>query len=394
MSSSLDETFGAAYIGIVVAAMLLGISVIQGFYYFTHHEDRWILRGLVVAVLIFDLIHQILITHTGIITSNCWVYLVSFSQQPAKLGTVIWSLLAEVLFNGLTAFCVQWSVLFALLDLEMYVLQPLLVNGLVENHLLPVSGAKVWLTTIVISFVLSEFACVIGANVASHREAFAIIAFLRVKTFEQLSAELKGLSVTVNAVAVAGDLFIAGILTLLLQRSKTGFRKSDTMINKLIIFAVNTGGLTSICAVASLISILAAPATFIYISFFFSMGRLYTNSLLANLNARSMIRKAAEGINTITGDASISFKDYARHASSSKLVFQHSRNLNATNISIQVDTTREFMSDLERNVVSRDGCLSDFKHGETEIEEELSEVNLSNGDTESNISNGVGCTAV
>ncbi|KAJ3987968.1 hypothetical protein F5890DRAFT_1494299 [Lentinula detonsa] len=358
MSSSLDETFGAAYIGIVVAAMLLGISVIQGFYYFTHHEDRWILRGLVVAVLIFDLIHQILITHTG------WVYLVSFSQQPAKLGTVIWSLLAEVLFNGLTAFCVQCFLTYRIWKL---------------------SGAKVWLTTIVISFVLSEFACVI---------AFAIIAFLRVKTFEQLSAELKGLSVTVNAVAVAGDLFIAGILTLLLQRSKTGFRKSDTMINKLIIFAVNTGGLTSICAVASLISILAAPATFIYISFFFSMGRLYTNSLLANLNARSMIRKAAEGINTITGDASISFKDYARHASSSKLVFQHSRNLNATNISIQVDTTREFMSDLERNVVSRDGCLSDFKHGETEIEEELSEVNLSNGDTESNISNGVGCTAV
>ncbi|KAJ3734247.1 hypothetical protein DFJ43DRAFT_153309 [Lentinula guzmanii] len=358
MSSSLDETFGAAYIGIVVAAMLLGISVIQGFYYFTHHEDRWILRGLVVAVLIFDLIHQILITHTG------WVYLVSFSQQPAKLGTVIWSLLAEVLFNGLTAFCVQCFLTYRIWKL---------------------SGAKVWLTTIVISFVLSEFACVI---------AFAIIAFLRVKTFEQLSAELKGLSVTVNAVAVAGDLFIAGILTLLLQRSKTGFRKSDTMINKLIMFAVNTGGLTSICAVASLISILAAPATFIYISFFFSMGRLYTNSLLANLNARSMIRKAAEGINTITGDASISFKDYARHASSSKLVFQHARNLNATNISIQVDTTREFMSDLERNVVSRDGCLSDFKHGEAEIEEELSEVNLSNGDTESNISNGVGCTAV
>ncbi|KAJ3998939.1 hypothetical protein F5050DRAFT_1104613 [Lentinula boryana] len=363
MSSSLDETFGAAYIGIVVAAVLLGISVIQGFYYFTHHEDRWVLRVLVVAVLLFDLIHQILITHTG------WVYLVSFSQQPAKLETVIWSLLAEVLFNGLTAFCVQCFLTYRIWKL---------------------SGAKMWLTTIVISFVLSEF----GANISSHREAFAIIAFLRVKTFEQLSAELKGLSVTVNAVAVAGDLFIAGILTLLLQRSKTGFRKSDTMINKLIIFAVNTGGLTSVCAVASLISILAAPTTFIYISFFFSMGRLYTNSLLANLNARSMIRKAAEGINTITGDASVSFKDYARHASSSKLVFQHSRNLNATNISIQVDTTREFMSDLEHNVVSRDGCLSDYKHGEAEIEEELSEVNLSNGDIESNISNGVGCTAV
>ncbi|KAF5379624.1 hypothetical protein D9757_009222 [Collybiopsis confluens] len=73
---------------------------------------------------------------------------------------------------------------------------------------------------------------------------------------------------------------IAGILTLLLQRSKTGFR--------------------SLCAVASLISILAAPNTFIYISFFFSIGRLYTNSLLATLNARKMIRKAADDLQTHT----------------------------------------------------------------------------------------------
>ncbi|KAJ3713668.1 hypothetical protein FB446DRAFT_722722 [Lentinula raphanica] len=357
MSTSRGETFGAAYIGIVVAALLLGVSAIQGVYYFTHNKDGWVLRGLVAAVLLFDFIHQVLITHTG------YVYLVSFWQQPDKLQTVIWSLLAEVLFNGLTAFGVQCFLTYRILKL---------------------SGNKMWLTITVMVFVLAEFACVI---------AFATIAFLRVRTFEELSAELKGLSVAVNAGAVAGDILIASILTLLLQRSKTGFRKSDTMINKLTIFAVNTGGLTSLCAVASLISILAAPNMFIYISFFFSMGRLYTNSLLANLNARPMIKKAAEGINT-TGDTSLPYKEYGRHASSSKLVFQHSKHLNATNISIQVDTTREFVSDLEHNAITRDGCLSDFKHDESEIEEELSEVRLSHGDTESRTSNEIGCTAV
>ncbi|KAF8825082.1 hypothetical protein HHX47_DHR7000668 [Lentinula edodes] len=260
MSSPIDETFGAAYIGIVVAALLLG----------------------------------------------SYTYLITFWQQPAKLRIVIWSLLAEVLFNGLTGFCVQW--------------------------IWKLSGTKVWLTVVVISLVFAEFACVI---------AFAVIA-------------------------------------------------SDTMINKLTIFAVNTGALTSLCAVASLISIIAAPNTFIYISFFFSMGRLYTNSLLATLNARKMIRDAAEGINTTTGD-NISLPCKGR-ASSSKLVFQRSRNLN-TNISIQVDTTREFLSDLEHGVV-RDRHVSDFKHDEVEIEEDLSEVNLSNGDIESNISSGIECTAV
>ncbi|KAJ3856120.1 hypothetical protein EV368DRAFT_79032 [Lentinula lateritia] len=323
MSSPIDETFGAAYIGIVVAALLLGISVIQGFYYFTHYthqKDGWILRGL-----------------------------------------------AEVLFNGLTGFCVQCFLTYRIWKL---------------------SGTKVWLTVVVISLVFAEFGeqLIAGPSRISYLLslacviAFAVIAFLR------------GLSVTVNALAVVGDLFIAGILTLLLQRSKTGFRKSDTMINKLTIFAVNTGALTSLCAVASLISIIAAPNTFIYISFFFSMGRLYTNSLLATLNARKMIRDAAEGINTTTGD-NISLPCKGR-ASSSKLVFQRSRNLN-TNISIQVETTREFLSDLEHGVV-RDRHLSDFKHDEVEIEEDLSEVNMSNGDIESNISisSGIECTAV
>ncbi|KAJ3916208.1 hypothetical protein F5877DRAFT_81108 [Lentinula edodes] len=354
MSSPIDETFGAAYIGIVVAALLLGISVIQGFYYFTHQKDGWILRGLVAGVLVFDFVHQVLITHTG------YAYLITFWQQPAKLRIVIWSLLAEVLFNGLTGFCVQCFLTYRIWKL---------------------SGTKVWLTVVVISLVFAEFGekLIAGLSRISYLLslacviAFAVIAFLR------------GLSVTVNALAVVGDLFIAGILTLLLQRSKTGFRKSDTMINKLTIFAVNTGALTSLCAVASLISIIAAPNTFIYISFFFSMGRLYTNSLLATLNARKMIRDAAEGINTTTGD-NISLPCKGR-ASSSK----RSRNLN-TNISIQVDTTREFLSDLEHGV--RDRHLSDFKHDEVEIEEDLSEVNLSNGDIESNISSGIECTAV
>ncbi|KAJ4476240.1 hypothetical protein J3R30DRAFT_3491908 [Lentinula aciculospora] len=372
MLSSINETFGAAYIGIVVAAMMLGISVIQGFYYFTHQKDGWILRGLVAAVLAFDFIHQVLITHTGtvypafhvlcvdlILVGIGYVYLITFWQQPEKLRIVVWSLLAEVLFNGLTAFCVQCFLTYRIWML---------------------SGTKVWLTATVISFLN-----------CTHYYRFNFASFLRVKTFEQLSAELKGLSL------LPATFSFAGILTFLLQRSKTGFRKSDTMINKLTIFAVNTGALTSLCAIASLISILAAPDTFIYISFFFSMGRLYTNSLLATLNARKMIRESAKGINTTSGEnVSIPCHDYTRRDSPSKLVFQHSKNLNtSTNISIQVDTTREFVSDTEHGIVTRARCLADFKHGEVEVEEEdLSEANLSNGDVESNFSSGIDCTAV
>ena len=40
-----------------------------------------------------------------------------------------------------------------------------------------------------------------------------------------------------------------------------------------MIFSVNTGLLTSICACMSLITILALPNTFVYITFFFVIGR-------------------------------------------------------------------------------------------------------------------------
>jgi len=68
------------------------------------------------------------------------------------------------------------------------------------------------------------------------------------------------------------------------------------MINRLMLFVVNTGVLTSCCAVASLIALVASPATLIYASFYFCIGRLYTNSLLATLNARQVLTGKVEDV--------------------------------------------------------------------------------------------------
>ncbi|KAG6896678.1 hypothetical protein C0992_006751 [Termitomyces sp. T32_za158] len=105
---------------------------------------------------------------------------------------------------------------------------------------------------------------------------------------------LQWLSMAVNILAALGDALIAGALCFFLQRSRTGFRKSDTMIRKLIMFTVSTGVLTSICAIASLVSILVWPSTLIYAAFYFCLGRLYSNSVLATLNARQSIRELGE----------------------------------------------------------------------------------------------------
>ncbi|KAJ3725667.1 hypothetical protein DFJ43DRAFT_574179 [Lentinula guzmanii] len=298
---SLNDTMGAAFIGMAVAGFLLGLSFLQAYIYFSEQHDTLVVRSLVGLVVSFDFVHQALISHT------VYYYLILNYGDPSALGLVVWSLLAEVIFNGFTAFCVQSFLTWKIWRL---------------------SNSNMWVTGVVAALVLAEFGCVI---------AFGIIALVRVRTFADLATDLKGLSITVNAIAAAGDVLIAGILTWLLQTSKTGFQRSDTMLNKLTIFAVNTGALTSLFAVASLISILAAPNTFIYITFFFCMGRLYTNSLLASLNARKKIRNGGDNVHTTTGH-NFSFQSKSFTKPSSFISFGSKRQ---QEISIQIDTTQE-----------------------------------------------------
>ncbi|KAJ7272622.1 hypothetical protein B0H12DRAFT_589170 [Mycena haematopus] len=303
VSHLLDKTLGVGFIGVVVAAGLHGVSCVQAWWYYTHQNDRWPLKLLVGAVMTFDTVHQALISHT------VYTYLITNYNNGAELGQIVWSLLVEVLFNGLTA---------------------LLVQSFLTLRIWRLSNGNIWLTGIALFLVLGEFGCVLAYVALS----------LRLQTFVEL-AKLKALSVTVNALAAAGDVFIAGTLTWLLHRSRTGFHRSDTMIRKLTIFAINTGAVTSLCAIGSLISICVAGKTFIYILFFFCMGRLYCNSLLATLNARKSIRGAADGIHTTSENLSLSLREFPKNTASLSMASKR------PNISIKIDTTQEFNRDGE-----------------------------------------------
>jgi hypothetical protein len=316
---TLDNTLGAGYIGVIAAALLHGVSCLQAWYYFTHHNDRWPTKALVSAVMIFDTIHQMLISHT------IYIYLITDFGDVASLDNIVWSLIAEVIFNGLTA---------------------LLVQSFLAARLWRVSNRNIWLTGLVLFLVIGEFSCVV---------AFTCMG-LRLHTFAQL-ADLKPLSVTVNVLAAAGDLLIAASLCTLLHKSRTGFHRSNTMINKLILLVVSTGCFTSLCAVASLISIVAAGETFLYIAFFFCIGRLYSNSLLTTLNSRNMIRDAADGIHGAddsfslrkipkaapTGSRVCSFPVLAH--SGGPLASSSHASTGTNDISIKIDTTKECVTD-------------------------------------------------
>ncbi|KAI6004146.1 hypothetical protein EDD15DRAFT_2507560 [Pisolithus albus] len=312
----IDSTFGAYFIGVVMSALLYGVTCVQVWYYYVSYPtDPWHIKSLVFAVFASDTVHQALVTHSA------YVYLVTDITNPAGLGDLVWSLIVEVLFNAITAFLVQ-----CFLSMRVYRL---------SNKSIPV-------TVVVMSSVIAEFVLSI----------VYVAKALPFQTFVDLH-ELQGISSAINATTAASDVLIAGCLCFLLQKSRTGFRRSDTMINKLMLFSLNTGLLTGIFAVASLISISVWPNAFIYIAFYFCVGRrklvrachwylhaemilraVYCNSLLATLNARRIIRAASTD-----DDMSMSLQG-AR-----KTNLATSQRPMPNNISIKIDTTHELVRD-------------------------------------------------
>ena len=72
------------------------------------------------------------------------------------------------------------------------------------------------------------------------------------KTLAELSTLLT-LEKICNVLRAVSDISIAGALVFLLRQSRTGFKRSESIVNKLIIFSINTGAVTTLCAIMALI---------------------------------------------------------------------------------------------------------------------------------------------
>ncbi|TFY75062.1 hypothetical protein EWM64_g8949 [Hericium alpestre] len=110
---------------------------------------------------------------------------------------------------------------------------------------------------------------------------------LQDQTFNGLNV-LHNWSLSLSAVTVATNIVIAVVQCVLLVRTPIKSKKTERMVMNLMEYSVITGVLTSIDAICTLATLAAMPDNFIYTFFFFSLGRLYSNSLLAALNNRKL----------------------------------------------------------------------------------------------------------
>ncbi|CCM06805.1 uncharacterized protein FIBRA_09106 [Fibroporia radiculosa] len=246
------STIGVGYLGTIVSGILYGVTCVQTFHYFRSvTKDHWIIKVLVLTLLVLDTLHQALIIHVF------YWYLIDNYLNPIALLESVWSIGSEIIVNAVIAFLVESFLVYRVWKLSQNrmlagLCEAFTVGHLTMNLVFPIRG-------------------------------------LYIPNLLEAEAKLKTTGSSGLAVAVVTDVLISASLAFYLHKNRTGFHRSDTMIDKLIALTVTTGILTTVFVIANLIAYLTAPAALYVLFFNFMLGKLYINALLTSLNARSFI---------------------------------------------------------------------------------------------------------
>ncbi|KAF9007202.1 hypothetical protein BDQ17DRAFT_1423266 [Cyathus striatus] len=307
----IDNTFGAAFLGAMITAMLYGLTTLQTYFYYVFYpKDSSANKALVASIWTLDTIHM------ALTTVSIYHYLVSNYANPSALGIAHWSLITSVLFN------VKFNDLHVL---HVYLLVPIGHHRMRRAklfhipHILPVSqkgsmvanrhnrvncarALRIWSSTARLLFIVTlsqlltyYYACSYIKKELAKLPEITLIAAMPFAIF-----------------AVLSDIAIAVTLCVLLHGSRTGIKQYDEHAGYYADhILINRCLLTSVVAVIEVIVLWFLAIDFVIgkrkrftllrgiLAFTFPPATVYANSLLATLNSRQALRGGSDVSSTM-----------------------------------------------------------------------------------------------
>lgn len=225
----------------------------------------------------------------GVVIAQSYIYLVTY-QKRDKLWMklfVVFLLLVNVINTALqfaylyTSLVIHFSDAAYLLNVTMLFAATAALTGIVSGAVqlffawrVKILTSNIWMVGLVVATALAGTVGAIGSSAESVK-AGTFVKFQEIKSWVILW--LVG--------ACVADILITGILVWHLRRHKTGFQTSDELVDRIIRSTVQTGLITSICAIVDLMVYLLDP-TGLHLLFNFPLSKLYTNTLMSSLNSR------------------------------------------------------------------------------------------------------------
>ncbi|KAI9443450.1 hypothetical protein H4582DRAFT_2072490 [Lactarius indigo] len=232
--ATIDNTIGAVVVGWGISSLIFGMLCIQVWTYYQRSFALWAL----------EVLHQIFVGHIA------WFYVVENFGITAVSGLKllsqppVWTLSSQTLLGSLVGTIVK--ICF---------------------------GMRVWrfsrgnylVTGLIIGMAVAQF----GRSLSVLRMVLIILT----NNFGHIKPPLSSIGSAALALGVATDVFTAASLSYFLHKMRTGFKRSDTLINRLIIYSVNTGALTSVFSAAVLASYNLMPSNLIYVALYFVLTK-------------------------------------------------------------------------------------------------------------------------
>ncbi|KAJ7053874.1 hypothetical protein C8F01DRAFT_503952 [Mycena amicta] len=247
-------TIGAIFAGSLVAVGLSAILGFQTFLYFKiFHTDATRYKLLVVWIWLTDT------THTILICTAIWDYAVVHFANLARAQQIAPTLSLTVAITAITT---------------------LSVNIFYGWRIYKMSQHNWWITALIAILCLARtgVACV------------STIEMLRKKTFASFSVDFDDYLIAGLAISAATDVVISLSRYYFLRNLRQGYPGTQEIVDVVVVFTINDGCLTCAVVIAALVCLLRMPHTLVWLGIYFSIAKLYSNSVLATLNLRNWYR--------------------------------------------------------------------------------------------------------
>ncbi|KIM78607.1 hypothetical protein PILCRDRAFT_824240 [Piloderma croceum F 1598] len=250
-------TVGPLEGGVIVSSLLFGAVTIQvDVYCRKYPHDRWPLKTLVAFVWLLELAHTVCIMDS--------LFVMTIKQRGQTIEGTPKSFSAGFFFSG----CVG------------PVVQAFFANRAAKCFDKPHLAILCW------TLAVFRFLCSIVMTATS---------FTR-PTIAQFDARWQWVVTTALVNEVCVDLLIATSLCYFLMQNRrlSIHKRTIRLLDRLIAMTVSTGLITSVMAIIILICFLTMPENYLWLALAMCQAKLFSNSMLASLNGRSMLRHDQE----------------------------------------------------------------------------------------------------
>ncbi|EIW61846.1 uncharacterized protein TRAVEDRAFT_44667 [Trametes versicolor FP-101664 SS1] len=244
----LGPAYGALLICTFISLMLYGVALHQVYQFtFLDGSNSRLVNYYVAVLVVLDALHTVLAIHTN------YRNFISKYFTPDSLADPLWSLNLQPVITG--TIIVTCQMFFARLG-KMY--QPL------------------------VKYTGGMFVVELAAAIAFTWIAFKQDSVHDLNNFSWLQSGGYGVVITADAIMTT-------VLVVALHRSRNGFKRTNSVLDLLTAYAICTGLITLVFATMCFGSAVISPNNLLFGALDLVCVKIYINSVLAALNARSTL---------------------------------------------------------------------------------------------------------